>query len=500
MKNFFSIIVFLVLGQSFLFAQAGKNCEQALVVFPSLNCENTDGQVYFGKMSGLSADFASYFDMSGKTALIDPACSEDDERKQSVVWIKVRATSDNFTINNGSAYIGSGAAAANTKDYVVFAGSCSNMMQIACHTLRANTSALVEGLEPGQDYYIMASPAVTQTKADAISLCVTSSIAYVPAGDLCSEAVALEINNPRTFNNAGASADGPVTNTSVENNTWYKWKTPEEWVPGKSAYLRIYDPVCNSIEGLQVYLWNSSNPCADNNSRPAMVSKTPETDNEYYYQWTPRAGLSYYISVDGYAGTACQFKIEIGARNELPVNLITLDAQSNGSSVELSWITAEESNNSSFTIEKSNDAERYIPLMKIPGAGKSTTERSYQSRDEYPFPGINYYRLKQTDSEGNYTYTKTVAVNVKGDGNLFHASIEPGDDKIDLAFFSTEAETGLLRMYDHAGKQMYNMSLQLFPGRNNYKIHSLLFPEGAYTIKLETATARHSENILLEDE
>ncbi len=500
MKKYFSLIISLLLGQTILFAQSGNSCEQPLVIFPSVNCENTDGTTYFGKMPCLSGDCASYYSMSGKTAVIDPACSQDDERKQSVVWIKVRATADNFTINNGNAYISFGAAAANTKDYVVFSGSCANMMQIACHTLTANSSARVEGLKAGKDYYIMASPAITQTKADAISLCVTSTNAYVPAGDNCADAITLTLNSPLTANNAGASADGPVTNYSVENNTWYKWKAPSDWTTGQSAFIRVSNPICNSLEGLQILLWNTSNACPDNADKPAVVSKTPEIENEYYYQWTPQAGRSYYVSVDGYAGTACQFNFEIGAKTELPVNLITLDASSSGNSVELSWLTADESNNSSFTIEKSKDAEQFIPLMKLPGAGKSTTERAYQSRDEFPFPGINYYRLKQTDSEGNYTYTKTVAVNVKGEGNLFHASTEPGDDKIDLGYFSTEEGRAIFRLYNESGKPMYNMSVQLHPGRNNYKIHSQLFPVGAYTVKLETATARHSENILLENE
>lgn len=500
MKKYFVLLSFLLVCQGFIFAQAGTSCDHPLVLFPAANCENTAGEQYSGKMQCLTADCSSYFTMSSISSFNDPLCSEDDERKQSVVWIKVRATSDNFTINNGSPYIGSGAAAANTKDYTVYSGTCSNMMQIACHTLRANTSAEITGLQAGMDYFILASPAITQTKADAISICITGSKAYEAPGNSCDDAVQLTLNNTYTFNNSGATADGPESLVSIENNTWYKWVAPSDWIPGQAAYVRIIEQVCNSSKGLQILLWNTENVCPENSDRASLVGRTPGVQDEYYYQWTPVANRSYYISVDGYAGTACQFRLEIGSQSVMPVNLMTLDAKSNGNHVILSWVSSEESNNSYFTIEKSRDGQLFIPLLKVEGAGKSTTERTYTQRDEFPFSEVNYYRLKQTDFKGNYTYSKSVAVNVKGEGNLFHTSCSTGRDKIDVDYFSPEESSGILRIYNQSGNQMYNMNLRLYQGHNDYKIKTHLFPEGKYLLKLETPAATLTGDVLLEEE
>jgi hypothetical protein len=437
--------------------------------------------------------------MSGNSKGLDPACSEDDERKESVVWMKVRASSDNFTINNGKPYIGSGAAAANTKDYTIYSGSCDEMKQIACHTLRGNTSATIHGLQSGLDYYILASPAITQTKAEAISICITSDKAYKAPGDACAEANEIQMNSMFIGNNAGASADGPESSFSIENNTWYKWKTPMDWIPGQAAYLRVFEPVCNSSEGLQILLWNTKGDCPDMSRNPSFVSKAPGSSQEYYHQWSPIAGNTYYISVDGYAGTACQFRLELRSQSVMPVNLITLDAKSKVNAVQLTWVTAEEGNNSFFTLEKSRNGQDFISVSKIDGAGKSTTERSYNYQDDYPFSDVNYYRLKQTDIKGDYSYSKTVAVNVKGSGNLFHTKADKNGSQIDVAYFSPEAGPGMLRIYNKSGQQMYNMNLYLNPGHNDYKISSQLFPEGEYHLKLETPTAIVSGNVLLED-
>lgn len=500
MKKHLCLLFLFIAVSKLLLAQNGSSCDEPLVIFPSVNCENTDGTQFFGKMQCPSGDCSSYFTMSGSSLAMNPACSEDDERKESVVWIKVRATADNFTINNGHPYIGSGAAQANTKDYTVYSGTCADMLQIACHTLTANTSVTVSGLVAGKDYFILASPAVTQTKADAISFCLTSTVSYEAPGNSCSDAVELRPNNTYTFNNAGATADGPQAWSSNENNTWYKWTTPSDWQKGQSAFIRIYNPVCNSSEGLQITLWNTNKDCPVATDKFLMVSQSPGEKMEYYHQWTPVENRTYYLSVDGFAGTACQFNLEFGVQQVAPVNLITLEAKSNGKNISLTWETSEEMNNSFFTIEKSKDGQKFVPLTKLDGAGKSTTVRTYSCQDEYPFSKINYYRLRQTDEQGNYTYSKIVAVNAKGNGSPFHASVTPGKEKIDIGYFSDENEKALIRIYNIDGKQMYNMNLPVSQGRNDYRINTLLFPRGKYLLKLETPSAILTEDILLEED
>ncbi|TAH41153.1 MAG: hypothetical protein EYC69_09270 [Bacteroidetes bacterium] len=500
MKKYFYLLLFFCATCSFSLAQDGSSYDKSLVLFPSTSCSNSVGSHYTGQMQCLTADCSSYYTMGGKSSSLNPACSEDDERYQSVLWIKVRATADNFTINNGSAYIGSGAAASNTKDYTVYSGTYPSIQEIACYTLTANTSATITGLSAGKDYFILASPAITQTRAEAISLCITSTKAYEASGNNCTEAVPLEMNSVSTFNNAGATPDGPSSNTSLENNTWYKWTAPSGWPSGQAAYVRIFEPLCNSNEALQINLWTTQSSCPDNSDKYTIVSQAPGQKPEYYHQWTPVPGNTYFISVDGYAGTACQFKLELASQSIIPVNLITLEAKSDGKNVLLSWVTSEESNNNYFTIEKSRDGQHFLPLTNVEGAGKSTTERSYTSRDEFPYPEKNYYRLKQTDSEGNYSYSQAIAVNIKGQGSMFHASSGKGSDKIDLSFFSENKENAMLRIFDTKGQQLYSMNLPLNQGRNDYKINSSLFPFGKYQVKLETAGTIQSGDILLEEE
>jgi hypothetical protein len=122
------------------------------------------------------------------------------------------------------------------------------------------------------------------------------------------------------------------------------------------------------------------------------------------------------------------------------------------------------------------------------------------SRDDYPFPGVNYYRLRMTDQDANYTYSKAVAIHVKGEGQLFHAWSSSMGRNIDIAYFS-EAETGaMLRIYNATGAQVFSMPLQFAQGRNDYRINSGLFPEGNYKVRLETPLRVHFDSVSLESE
>ncbi|MBK8886659.1 MAG: T9SS type A sorting domain-containing protein [Saprospiraceae bacterium] len=76
----------------------------------------------------------------------------------------------------------------------------------------------------------------------------------------------------------------------------------------------------------------------------------------------------------------------------------------------ISFSTASETNNDYFTIERSGDGRSFESIGEIKGAGNSNQELSYEFVDESPLAGINYYRIKQTDFDGAYSYTEIRSV------------------------------------------------------------------------------------------
>ena len=109
----------------------------------------------------------------------------------------------------------------------------------------------------------------------------------------------------------------------------------------------------------------------------------------------------------------------------LPIELLFFNGKQEKKSVELSWATATELDNDYFSIEKSTDGIRWIVLENIQGAGNSTINLQYTFEDNAPESGIQYYRLKQTDFDGTFTYSAAIAINFEDTANANSISIYP---------------------------------------------------------------------------
>ncbi len=158
-------------------------------------------------------------------------------------------------------------------------------------------------------------------------------------------------------------------------------------------------------------------------------------------QWTP-------VQVNG----LCPVDIP------LPIELLSFNAVSMGNKVSLTWSTASETNNNFFTIEKSVDGTDWKSIGIVMGAGNSTHVLNYESFDTEPVNGIQYYKLKQTDYDGQYKYSTPIAVDFSDD---FSFSIYPNPvyansgAAVQLNFnqLGEDSKPILVVVYDAIGKE-----------------------------------------------
>jgi hypothetical protein len=111
----------------------------------------------------------------------------------------------------------------------------------------------------------------------------------------------------------------------------------------------------------------------------------------------------------------------------LPVELISFTATPNIHTVDLNWTTANETNSEYFGIERSVDGKRFLPIGRLAAAGNSTVARNYHFADEEPLEDVSYYRLRQTDMDGQVHFSNTVEVSLSQAGiELFPNPTEEG--------------------------------------------------------------------------
>jgi hypothetical protein len=144
----------------------------------------------------------------------------------------------------------------------------------------------------------------------------------------------------------------------------------------------------------------------------------------------------------------------------LPIQLLAFDARPDPAArqVLLTWATASEVNNAYFTVERSPDGRNFQPILQVPGAGNSRTRLDYRTIDGQPLAGVSYYRLKQTDTDGTFTYSKIVAVfmdddALANDGFVLYPNPSTGLE-VNLRLTNREIRAGRVVVFDVTGRQL----------------------------------------------
>ncbi len=194
----------------------------------------------------------------------------------------------------------------------------------------------------------------------------------------------------------------------------------------------------------------------------------------------------------------------IGTKNKtqstLPIELLEFTADPNGKAVDLKWETAHEVNNDYFTIERSDEGFSFSPIGQVKGAGNSNGALSYVESDHQPLHGLSYYRLKQTDFDGNYSYSQIVPVNFDEGFNV-NIFPNPSDGKHgNIILSAKEGEVIHVEIVNMLGQTIYNKSIEMGSS------HFISFPigqfsefsRGAYTIKASTKTNLISRKLVVQ--
>lgn len=104
--------------------------------------------------------------------------------------------------------------------------------------------------------------------------------------------------------------------------------------------------------------------------------------------------------------------------NPLPVTLTSFTATARESSVLVTWETRSELNNHYFDVLRSTDAEQWTTVAIVQGAGTSDEIHRYEQSDDQPVKGISYYKLKQVDFDGRFSYSPAIRVEFNGKAPL----------------------------------------------------------------------------------
>ena len=145
---------------------------------------------------------------------------------------------------------------------------------------------------------------------------------------------------------------------------------------------------------------------------------------------------------------------------QLPVELVSFDAFTDGNAVSLSWKTLSETNNAGFEIQRiSNNDEassQWEVLGFVEGAGTTLEAQNYTYRVDNLEAGRHVFRLKQIDYDGAFEYSAQVEVAVEMPDAFVvsRAYPNPFNPQASFSFGVRQAQQVTVELYNMLGQRV----------------------------------------------
>lgn len=167
----------------------------------------------------------------------------------------------------------------------------------------------------------------------------------------------------------------------------------------------------------------------------------------------------------------------------LPIELLYFNGKSINTGNLLEWITTTEINNDYFTLEKSKDAFSFTEIGTIMGAGNSSSNIKYEFTDDNVVNKTNYYRLKQTDFDGKFTYSNTVVLSSNLINSIYYNNNSKQLEVIDI-------KNAIISIYNIQGQKIKSINTI---GKTSI---SLNLAKGMYLISVQSENEVFSKKII----
>jgi len=160
----------------------------------------------------------------------------------------------------------------------------------------------------------------------------------------------------------------------------------------------------------------------------------------------------------------------------LPVKLLSFTATRATEGIILTWQTANESSGDHFVIERSQlNTAHFAGLATINGKGNASQIQSYRYTDKVPQSGVEYYRLKIVDRDGNFSYSQIVSIASEAALSLY-----PNPTKDWLNIRGLGNSPSVLAIIDPHG----NIDATVTINAVNYKWNIQKLPAGNYFLRI----------------
>lgn len=197
-------------------------------------------------------------------------------------------------------------------------------------------------------------------------------------------------------------------------------------------------------------------------------------------------GFTLGVSTDANASSSNTQWYAFGSSDLLPVDLTYFSAEKNGSNVDVNWQTASEVNSAYYEIQRSTDGINFETISSLEAAGYSNSLLNYSFVDEAPIKGLNYYRIKEVDSDGRTQYSDIAVVDFYTGNSLLQLAMYPNpmEENATLNFDMPSAGYATIEVFDALGKVVFSQESSFGKGANSVALSQLTLASGNYFVRV----------------
>ncbi len=198
------------------------------------------------------------------------------------------------------------------------------------------------------------------------------------------------------------------------------------------------------------------------------------------------SGTSYTINIADANGCTASVVSDVIDCKILPVEFLSFEGEVLTEGNQLQWVTASETNNDFFTLERSFDGQSFETIAKITGVGNSQLPSRYEYLDRETTAAITYYRLSQTDFDGRIEFLATISLR-RGESDFGWIEVKPipTSDWLNVSFSTPSNQRLSVQIHDVSGRKIMEQGMNSSADQvNTFAIDVRNLKVGVYLLQI----------------
>jgi hypothetical protein len=158
----------------------------------------------------------------------------------------------------------------------------------------------------------------------------------------------------------------------------------------------------------------------------------------------------------------------------LPVKYTSFDAVTTENTVNLKWTTENEINNHHYEVEQSLNGTTFKTIgLVLDAENPSSLTKTYRFKDYVAGATAVYYRLKQVDNDGKFSYSNVLAVRFKAADVTMQVSPNPFVENLNVRFAATSYAAAEVQIISANGQKVMVQQTTVTKGYNTVQVNGL---------------------------